>query len=242
MGSLWDSGSHAIPNLMQQMAIFFARYTPLRRQNDSYSVFIEQLSKAEKLDDVIFSSLNYECLLEIAVSLSGRSVNYLSEHIPSAETLTLWKLHGSCNFLPGEGVQATRGVSFGPGVTMNPGVRVVNPSEVAPFCTGDTALYPIMSVYARGKPVQISPYVTDSLQAWWKTAVEAADAVAVVGVNPNAVDEHIWLPLAATNAPVSLVGNEAAIDAWIDESRDGKPSTYIGPRFHDYIHDLADFL
>lgn len=242
MGSLWDRGSHAIPNLMQQMAIFFARYSLMPSRSDSYSWFLDHLAIAEKLDDVIFSSLNYECLLEIAASRSGRSVNYLSEHTPSAQSVTVWKLHGSCNFLPGENITATRGVSFSPGVSMNPGVRVVNPSQVAPYCTGNTALYPIMSVYARGKPVQISPYVTDTLEAWWKTAVETADVVAVIGVHPHPVDEHIWLPLATTDATVLLVGNEPATSAWIDDIRQGKHSAYIGPRFHDHLQELAELL
>ena len=242
MGQLWESGSHAIPNLMQHMAIFFARYNVQLSRTDSYSMFLERLANDDKLEDAIFSTLNYECLLEIAVSGSGRTVNYLSEHIPSEETLTLWKLHGSCNFLPGEGVTATRGVSFGPGVTMNPGIRTVNPSDVTPYCMSDTALYPIMSVYTRGKPVQISPYVTESLQNWWKAAVESAESVVVVGVHPHAVDEHIWAPLASTNASVSLVGNDDAIRAWIRDARNGRPSQYIGSRFHDHIDELVASL
>lgn len=242
MAQLWESGSHAIPNLMQHMAIFFAQYNIEASGTDSYSALLEQLANEGKLANTIFSTLNYECLLEIAASTSGRAVNYKSEYTPSEEALTIWKLHGSCNFLPGEAIKATRGVSYSSGVSMNIGVREVNPSEVAPYLTSNTALYPVMSIYTEGKPVQISRNVIESLQNSWKVAVDSAEAVAVVGVHPNIIDEHIWVPLASTNASVSLIGNDEAINQWIREARGSRPSQYIGSRFQEHIAELVEFL
>ncbi len=89
--------------------------------------------------------------------MAGRAVNYFHNAPASDSDIIIWKLHGSCNFLPHGGVTATRGVSFSPGVTFGTGIRPVNPNEVAAYCTGNTALYPVMAVYARAKPVQIAP-------------------------------------------------------------------------------------
>ena len=242
MGALWESGNHAVPNLMQEMAIFFAQFRLMSSGTDSYSVLIEHLASSEKLKDTIFSSLNYECLMEIATFLSGRTVNYLSEYTPSGTSLTVWKLHGSCNFLPGENVVATRDATFGSSAVLNPGVRVVDPSEVATYLTGNTSLYPTMSIYTRGKPVQISPFLTDSLQGLWRAAVGSADSVTVIGVKPHPVDEHIWAPLATTNANVMFIGDREPVEAWIAEHRPEKASRFIGTRFHDEIKNLVTTL
>ena len=82
----------------------------------------------------------------------------------------------------------------------------------------------------------------ESLQESWIAAVDSAESVAVVGVHPHTADDHIWAPLATTSASVSLIGNDDAIKTWIKEARDGRPSQYIGPRFHDCIDELVESL
>lgn len=91
--------------------------------------------------------------------MAGRAVSYFSDVPSSNLDIIIWKLHGSCNFLPYGGVRTTRGVSFGSGATFKTGIQAANPNEVATYCTSDTALYPVMAVYARRKPVQIAPTI-----------------------------------------------------------------------------------
>lgn len=74
MSALWNSGSHAIPVLMQQMAIFFTRYRLSSQRVDAYSKLLDALTHSG--ESVLFSSLNYDCLFEIAVLIAGRAVRY----------------------------------------------------------------------------------------------------------------------------------------------------------------------
>jgi hypothetical protein len=242
MSALWDSGSHAIPVLMQQMAIFFARYQLASQKVDAYSRLLEDIEQSGKLSSVRFSSLNYDCLFEIGVSLAGRTVNYFSDVPASDSDVIMWKLHGSCNFLPHGGVTATRGVSFGPGVTFGTGIRPVNPNEVTTYCTSDTALYPIMAVYARGKPIQIASGIIQQIQGFWTTAIESASMVIVIGVNPHPADKHIWEPLSATEAKLLFVGNKSAFSDWQSTYRGDRASIYLGNRFDSCISAIIQNL
>ena len=96
-----------------------------------------------------------------------------------------------------------------------------------------------MSIFTKGKPVQIAPIVTETLQEMWISAIDDADSIAVIGVNPNPEDDHIWGPLAATESPVHMIGNEKSIQDWFKLERNGRPSNFLGPRFHDCIADIA---
>jgi hypothetical protein len=240
MNVLWNSGSHAIPVLMQQMAIFFARYQLPSQRIDAYSKLLDGLTHSGKT--VLFSSINYDCLFEVAVSMAGRKVNYFDEAPASDSNIIIWKLHGSCNFLPHGGVTATRGVSFSPGVTFGTGIRPVNPNEVATYCTGNTALYPIMAVYAHGKPVQIAPAIIQRIQEFWTTAIKSASIVAIIGVYPHPEDKHIWEPLSATKAELLLVGNEKAFSYWQSKNRINGKFNYIGNRFDSSIKAIVENL
>ena len=235
MGALWESGSHAVPPFMQHMAMFFARYQLPVTRTDAYSVFLEALTKSVSLSSVRFSSLNYDCLFEIAASAAGRTLNYFSDAPASESDVLVWKLHGSCNFVPEGGVSASRRVSYGSGATFGTGIRAVNPGEVAAYCTGDTALYPVMAVYARGKPVQIAREVIERIQQRWATAIKSASSVVTVGLRPNPIDAHIWGPLSETEAKLFFVGNRGDFADWQSKHRPRRYSRHLGERFASCI-------
>jgi len=236
MNVLWNSGSHAIPILMQHMAIFFSKYQLSKARNDSYSIFLDNILRSEK--EVRYSSLNYDCLFEIAASMAGKTINYFHETSASDSDLIIWKLHGSCNFLPEGGITATRGVSFSSGVSFSTGVRAANLGEVPSYCLGDTSLYPIMAVYAQGKPVQIATDIIKNIQSFWAKAVSSSEIVVIIGINPHPPDGHIWGPLAETNAKILYVGNNETFSAWVSEYRSKGESIYLGDRFSTSIRAI----
>lgn len=174
--------------------------------------------------------------------MTGRAVNYFDDALALDSNIIIWKLHGSCNFLPHGGVTATRDVSFRPGVAFGTGIRPVNPNEVATYCTGNTALYPVMAVYARGKPVQIAPAIIQRIQEFWITAINSASTVAIIGVHPHPEDKHIWEPLSATKAKLLFVGNEKAFSDWQSKYRIDGNSIYIGNRFVSCIRAIVENL
>ena len=98
--------------------------------------------------------------------------------------MQVWKLHGSCNFLP-EGIAATRGVGFRYGVVFESDIRPVFPLEARRWIAGDTALYAAMCLYTVDKPLQVGASVITALQQAWARAVDNADIVVIVGTRPH---------------------------------------------------------
>lgn len=242
MSTIWNSGSYEIQKLMQQMAIFFARYQLSPQKVDTYSRLLENLMHLKKPYSIRFSSLNYDCLFEIAASLAGRTINYFGNTPTSNLEIIIWKLHGSCNFLPHGGVSVVRDVSYRPGVAFEPRIRPANPNEVATYCTSNTALYPTMAVYARGKPVQIAPSIIQRVQGFWTDAIKSGSTVVAIGAYPHPVDKHIWDPLSATKAKLLFIGNKKAFSDWQFKYRINRDSIYLGDHFESCIKAIVQNL
>jgi hypothetical protein len=240
MGALLATGSHAVPLMMQEFAVLFSRYQP--GPGNAYSVLIESLEKAGKLADTSFASLNYECLLEWALMLRRRPVAYFG---PQQGFVDVWKLHGSCNFLPGPGLHvapARTGITFsGSGVKFNSGIEAVEPGTVADRLR-QTGLYPAMAYYAQGKDIQISEPSILVVQRMYADAVARVTSVAVIGVRPNVDDHHVWGPLSSTAARIIYVGSKDAYDDWRKGHRGNRAIDHVGARFSEAIEPLVDAL
>lgn len=107
MQILWDKHSQVIPELMQQMALYFIQFRPRAPGSTLYCTLANEIKCKGTADNLVLSTLNYECVLERALSLQGLAINY-SNFPPTSDSITVWKLHGSCNMLP-QGISATRG-------------------------------------------------------------------------------------------------------------------------------------
>jgi hypothetical protein len=202
-----ESGEHWIGPLMQAMTLFFTSFRPDGSRLDLYSQLLTNLKTTGVISDTLFSTLNYECVLELAASQVGLSVNY--NELPNPPNcVTVWKLHGSCNFIPDpQEISMRRGASYAWGMTLNVKLRPVDPVEAAKWVSGDNTLYPAMCMFTLNKPSQISPGVFAEYQRKWAELVISAENVVIVGVRPHLPDKHIWLPLATTNADLHFVGS-----------------------------------
>lgn len=228
MATVVDRYSMAVGPLMQEMALFFSGFGQRQGSSNLYTRLIE---RAADCRDVIWSTLNYECLLEVAAARTGRSVHYFGEPGEELEeALPIWKLHGSCNFKV-TGLQAGRGVHYGTGVVFGGGIEPIDPSQVRAVYTANTSLYPAMALFAPDKPIAMSPAPIKEAQDRWAAHVLAAEQVVVVGVNPNPGDEHIWTPLAETEAEVSFVGSAEPFGGWVEEYRIPRPSHFLADRW-----------
>ena len=72
---------------------------PLRGRG--YATLVDALDKAGKLQATSFATLNYECILEWVLMLHRRPVAYSGSQQGFVD---VWKLHGSCNLMPGPGL------------------------------------------------------------------------------------------------------------------------------------------
>jgi len=236
-----ESAEHWIGPLMQTMTLFFTSFAPDRSRSDLYSQLLAQLRTENAISDTLFSTLNYECILELAASQLGLTVSYW-DIVRSSGSISVWKLHGSCNFIPNpKQLSVRRVVSYRWGPKFNPSLIPVSPAEAAKWVKGDTALYPAMCIFALGKPSQISPRVFADYRCKWAELVEEAKNLVVVGVRPHSPDAHIWEPLAKSQAHLYFVGSEEKFRNWLP-NRERRTSCFIGNTFDSAIGTLVHVL
>ncbi len=241
MLKVMESGNHWIGPLMQTMTLFFTSFTPDGSGLDLYSQLITKLRATGVIANTLFSTLNYECVLELAASQLGLSVNYNELPNPT-NSVTVWKLHGSCNFIPNpQEISMRRGASYAWGVTVNVGLIPVSPSEAAKWVLGDNSLYPAMCMFTLNKPSQISPGVFAECQRKWAELAISAENVVLIGVKPHSPDKHIWEPLSATAAKLYFVGSESEFYSW-SPARKNRKSCYLGPTFAEALREVSVVL
>jgi hypothetical protein len=242
MLSLVEKHSHAVGPLMRVMTAYFASFRLDGSGLDLYSRLLSGLGR--NLGHILFSSLNYECLFEIAVSMRGLTNEYFSDGPVSAGHVRISKLHGSCNFrAPGIRV-APRGVSYaGSGVSFTPGaLEAVSPQDAIAAVQGD-GLYSAMCLYTVHKPIQIGTEVIRGMQEAWANSVRSAEKVIVIGTRPHDEDRHLWEPLADTDAALYFVGNRESFNEWVRRSgRSATKSHLLAPRFGDAVADIHGLL
>ena len=233
MGVIYDRMGGSIPELMREMAVYFIQF---RAVSDTclYRRLLSDLRTQTLIGRACFSTLNYECVLDFEILAASQQLNYFDP--PDADRVPLWKLHGSCNMFAKD-VQATHGVFYGTGVTFEGGIEAfLDTNRVIERCLVETALAPVMSLYMKGKPLNVSPSAVLAVQEIWAHAVDDARVVVVLGVRPWRADGHIWGPLGKTKAPLLFIGNEPELKSWAATDRAG-PIEIIGSRFRDsYDH------
>ena len=227
MGVVIEKHGFAIGPLMQDVAKFFSIFS-VGSGTNLYVRFIRKAREQGYLGNLLLSTLNYECILETALSLAGLSISYFGELPNDSGTAGVWKLHGSCNFRLKE-LQASRGIRYsGTGISFGGGIDPLQPAEVQSYYSGNTALYPAMALFATGKPISIAPAPIKDAQAKWGELVKRASLVAVIGVNPNPDDSHLWTPLAETDAELVYIGGPDNFQAWKGQYRESKNSKMLG--------------
>jgi len=228
MAKVYGKYTHAIPLLMQQMAIYFIQFRPYSNSS-LYCRLIQKLTENGIMDRVIFSTINYDCILEFALSNQGYVIDYFN--ISREGAIPVLKLHGSANMFCNN-LQMSRSISYGRGVTFEGGIKAIGDiGTVVETCLSDTGLSPVMSLYMKGKPLQVSPNSVKEIQERWKEAVNSSDLVFCIGVNPNPEDDHIWGALGQTEADLCFIGDKEAFRIWCKKHRK-ENSIFLGEYFN----------
>ncbi|MGI9043937.1 MAG: hypothetical protein ACR2GK_07395 [Gemmatimonadaceae bacterium] len=236
MSAVHERSGAAIPQLMREMAIYFAQFRVVD-PDSAYPRFLKEMHAGGLLDRVALSTLNYELALDLEVLRAGHSLNYFDP--ADSARIPLWKLHGSCNMFSA-GVRASQGVSYGTDVTFEGSVEAyLYSGRVIEHCLVETGLAPVMSLYMSGKPLNVCPSAVRSIQTIWAEATMNARAVAVVGVRPWPADDHVWGPLAATAAPFFYIGQREPLLAWARDGRTG-PTEIVSDSFGDGLSLLIN--
>ena len=238
MKMIFESGSHDSTALLRALAHYFTQFRA--NHGNAYVRLLEHLEGHGVLPGILFSSLNYECVLETAARHYGFPlVSYFDHEATTKDAIAVWKIHGSCNFLPNSVVGGAGVVSFAANaVSWDGAARLVDPSEARRFIEA-SAFYPAMAVFMEGKPIQSNPSLVRNLQQRWATAVRGAECVGIIGVAPNVADAHLWQPLAETNARIVVIGDKSAYSKWADEHRGSKETNIVGSKFDAALSAFA---
>jgi len=196
MGKVWDDLNYNenIPYLMKDMAVYFSRFRVIKIKQNLYYCLFKEIQKANILSETILSTINYDCLIELALESLNLRYSYNNQDIIKSDTVNFFKIHGSCNYIPdSEVIKAkSKGVIYKPGTTFNPPLKYLSLNKVEEYCYSDTALYPAMAIYMRGKPIQIGYDTISRIQGNWQSKVKEAKKVFIIGIKPNLEDNHIW--------------------------------------------------
>jgi hypothetical protein len=195
MGQIFNSDfSIQIAALMRNMAEYFCQFQISSFSENLYSCLLDTLKPS--LDKIVFSSLNYDLLLEYTATSKEIVTNYFLDRQDSKEII-FWKLHGSCNFLPAN-IQLDSDILFQSNIIWDTTLRGVDPRDAFAFCRSQTGLYPAMCIYMKSKPTQIGYTQIKSIQNKWREAILHAEKVLIIGVKPYLANTHIWEPLTQT--------------------------------------------
>ena len=167
----------------------------------------------------------------------------------SDKEIIFWKLHGSSNFIPSNSKESkikidikNQFVKYTKYASFNPDITAVNTTEAVNFCNSDTALYPSMCIYCKGKPLQISSYLKDTLISFWQKQVKISKYIIIIGIKPHPDDKHIWNPLIKTQAKLLFIGNKEEFKNWIKEYKPEANYEILSNRFKDGLPKLINYL
>lgn len=238
MKEIFESGSHDSTALLRALAHYFTQFRA--SHGNAYARLLEHLGSHGVLKGTLFSSLNYECVLETAARNYGFPlVSYFDHAATTKDAIAVWKIHGSCNFLPNSVAGGAGVVSFAANaVSWDGEARLVDPSEARRFIEA-SAFYPVMAVFMEGKPIQSNPSLVRDLQQRWATAVREAECVGIIGVAPNVADAHLWQPLGETDARIVVIGDTNAYAKWGDDHRGSKETIIVGSKFEAALPAFA---
>lgn len=242
MEKLWHDSSQVVPTLMQQMALYFNEFSP-EASGTHYGRLVSALRAAGRLSETLFSTLNYENILEM--ELAQRGAVRLTMEFPAPDgSATVHKLHGSCNYVPDDGIRVSRSaVRFTSAVTF-PSMKVLSTQDEVRrwMLDPDNGLPPAMCLYMKEKPIQAGGAVIAAMQQSWRDAIAQAGKVVIIGVRPNPHDVHLWDAIADTPATVCYVGDAATFTEWSSKHRGGRRTEVLGDRFHSALESIIHAL
>jgi hypothetical protein len=213
MNALCEQFSKNIQRFQRELAEFLSSYSPT---HDSLYI---KLIKKMGWKNTVYASLNYDLLFEQAAESLG--IGSVYGNLKRAGHARLIKPHGSSNFWPDMPAERITRSVFGAGggdVYRGP-VKPIGLMETRERCRVDDSLSPAMSLYAKGKTVQIcSDYVSWHQEQFVK-ACRSAKRIVIVGVKVVPEDTHIWGPISRCSSRINYFGNhddKTLFELWQD--------------------------
>lgn len=214
-GKLVENNPSALLNGFRPVAHFFSQFE-ITENSNLYSRLAREVKKHNSLHQTVFATLNYDCLLEQALSQIACSPVCLNYHIQDLNTVTVLKLHGSCHFAPNPENYKIQGVMPAGWTNLDVPIVEITLSEAAIRYNDAQSLLaddpfpdismPIMSLYLKGKKSFLGETEINKIQKDYAKMASACSRIMVVGVAPTFHDAHVWEPLRQTSAQLIYCG------------------------------------
>ena len=231
----------AVPILQRAMAAYFFRWVPA--QTSLYVKLARFIAESLPWDGALIN-LNYERLLELSIGMSRHLQPVVGS--PTVDNCVEFSLpHGACHFFC-EGIQMSEGIAFtGRNIAVSGRVvPVQDPEEFRQRITSNM-VPPVMSYFEPTKVTTACPDFIMAQRARAGELITAADRIAVVGVKVRPGDEHLWTPLANTQAQILYCAGSSAsaeFDEWSRRNRDERSDRVIRAYFREAFADVATWL
>jgi hypothetical protein len=239
MDMFFDKRNEDVTAFLREMARYFVRFKP--GPNNLYKKLISKLSGSK--DEFVFSTINYDLLIEIALNQAGFAISYSGLPVRK-NNFPVIKMHGSCNFLPDVQPGQIQGVQFKvpkTGGILDAPVRAVRPQEVIQFCRREDSIAPAMAMYGGLKWVPFCGGFVKEQQKYWQHEVYRAQHIFVIGAGVHTRDTHIWEPLAKSTAWLGYVGHEwPEFCRWANDNK-RKRVDFVAESFKDAIPAIASY-
>ncbi|MBE9397064.1 hypothetical protein IOQ59_07285 [Pontibacterium sp. N1Y112] len=202
-----NEGALAIP-LLRQIGKYLGSIEV--RSGNTYCEFIKEIQPY--LNEVCLATLNYDCLLEQALSILNIDFS-LKPFCTDDVGPSLLKLHGSSNWLP----VIPENLALSNVVVSNPEMALVSGVTKACYASSTEAiekwheeerfssLAPIMCNYAEGKNCMVNPEVVAQVQEFWVNTIAQVKLVVLVGVRYISEDTQVWDCIEASECELAVI-------------------------------------
>jgi len=214
MAAIYESGSGLVIRIQKQIAAYLLQLMP-----DGRPTLYDALVVALGHKRVLWSSLNYDGLLELAAQCQFGTFDY--SPFPKKRTACILKLHGSANFASNSPIKVKSiGLEMPRGMGIVGGGIDVLERTVAIERWNDPAesIGPAMSVFVEGKDELVGH---DQLALWrsmWAEQLKRSGCVVCIGAHIHAPDDHIWGAVAKASGKIGFVSPERDhVAAWATE-------------------------
>jgi len=232
--------SKLLAEMTIDMALYFSSFRPRQIPEEPYYKIFIRCMKLIRSRKLVFATLNYDCLIELAAEQAG--LIFLPYYFKSGDGLRLLKLHGSCNFpVNQDKIHIKEKLTMAQASRFESVIEPCHPREVAKLLKKRPCFPPAMALITPGKQILSCDNQIRQLQNIYAKTVTQASHVAIVGARPNRQDDHVWGPIARTKARVAFIGSAGPFNE-LSVMREGKSVIQLGEKFEDSVDDLLGFL
>ncbi|QGT81556.1 hypothetical protein [Pseudomonas coronafaciens] len=219
MALYFEKHSYKLQAFHRELSHFLSGFAP------SITSFYVQLLNEFGKRNIVFSSLNYDMMLEEAAAKVGLSYHY--DSVKRIGSVRVLKPHGSINFWPAIPASSIKNCIFeinGKGSAISSPVQTISKAAARLRCVEDDSLSPSISMYSKGKHVSVCPDFIGAQQNMFSRACRKASTIIALGVSVVPEDSHIWEPIRKSAAELIYFGNETdrvSLKGWSQNSGRG---------------------